>query len=265
MLFHLRLLVAAVSLLAILTGCATLRVDADAIAKMKRVGAISLTAHDFQRRHTGLTVFGNEFEKQDISTWKVDDEYDLQIQGALEKLGLFQVVHVSHDRSQFYPVYDLNGPWDAPAFRTPKWSAVEEKLRDFARVNSLDAIVLVIKGEIGDFFTGALGQVMRGAGFYSRGMGDSTGFSILHLVATVVVIDGPTGKPLATRFLTRVQKSWRADLKTMPMVDVTSDLSRLKFNELTAANIADVRSKLIELPKDTWEPTFRAMLMSEIK
>jgi len=80
---------AIVGLLVLLTsGCATTKLAPDTVSRFKKVGVISLTAHEFHRRYTGLTIFGNEREKGDISAWKVDDEYELQMQSALSKLGL---------------------------------------------------------------------------------------------------------------------------------------------------------------------------------
>ncbi len=69
-----------VTLLILLAGCATTRIAPETVSRLKRVGVISVTAHEFYRRDTGLTVFGNEREMQDISAWKVDDEYELQMQ-----------------------------------------------------------------------------------------------------------------------------------------------------------------------------------------
>src|SRR3989475_13160596 len=115
-----------IGVLVVLAACATTqeRVSTVALAKIKKVTVMSLTANEFHRQYTGFTVFGNESEKQDISAWKVDDEYGTQIQGALTKLGRFEVIRVPYEREDFYSVYDINGPWDAPAYRTPKWTAV---------------------------------------------------------------------------------------------------------------------------------------------
>jgi len=55
-----------------------------------------------------------------------------------------------------------------------------------------------------------------------------------------------TGKPIATRLLN-------------PTVKVPPELSRAKLNDLGEEKIAQVRTMLIDLPKDKWEPTFRSL------
>jgi len=72
-----------VGLLILIAGCATTRLAPETVNRFKKVGVISVTAHEFHRRYTGLTVFGNEREQQDISAWKVDDEYEIQMQTSL--------------------------------------------------------------------------------------------------------------------------------------------------------------------------------------
>jgi len=236
---------AIVIMIALLTGCATTRIAPEKMASIKKVGVISLVAHEFYRDYVGLTVFGNEHEKIDISSWKVDDEYESQIQNALAALGRFEVVRVSYDRKEFYPVYDVNGPWDAPAFRTPKWSAVESKFKRLADQNSLNALVVVISLLCEDFLGGS-NQYFRGPGFYARGIGGMTAVSAMHLVSGIAVIDGLTGKTMAIRVM-------------KPIVKVPPELSRAKLGDIGEQRASQVRSMLIDLPKDRWEPIFKAL------
>jgi hypothetical protein len=247
-------------LVALLAGCASSpdRVSSDALARIKKVGVMSLAAHEFDRKYTGFTVFNNEYEKQDISAWKVDDEYEAQMLGALAKLSRFDTVRPAYERKDFYRVYDLNGPYDAPAFRTPKWSAVEEPLKAFAGKNSLDAILVVVRRESHDFLAGT-NQYFRGAGFYARGMGDTTAVSVLHLLATVALIDGQTGKPLVVKELVRATDT-SSLAKATPMTKAAPELPRTKLNALDREKLDTIRAQLIDLPKDAWEPTLRAML-----
>jgi len=83
----------------VLAACATTqeRVSTDALAKIKKVA-------EFHRQYTGFTVFGNESEKQDISAWKVDDEYETQIRSVLTKVARFDVIQVPYERKDFYSV-----------------------------------------------------------------------------------------------------------------------------------------------------------------
>ena len=41
-------------------------------------------------------------------------------------------------------------------------------------------------------------QRLRGAGLYARGIGNITSVSVIHLLSSLGVIDGQTGKPIAT-------------------------------------------------------------------
>ncbi len=248
----------------VLAACATTqeRVSTDALAKIKKVAVMSLTANEFHRQYTGFTVFGNESEMQDISAWKVDDEYETQIRSVLSKVARFDVIQVPYERKDFYSVYDINGPWDAPAYRTPKWTAVEEKLKAYSTKNSVDGIILILKRESNDFLA-STNQYFRGAGFYVRGLGNTTGVSVLHLLSSVVLVDGQTGKPLATRILARSHEGWPGTVaRAAPMMSIAPVISRAKLAELSQETITDVRAKLIDLPKDAWEPTLKALLAS---
>ncbi len=249
---HLKLLkpVALVVFIILIAGCATTgkKVQPETLSKIKKLGIISLAAHEFHIKYTGLTVFGNTHEKHNISFWKIDEEYEVQIQNALTRLGLFETIQVPYDPKEFYPVYSLTGPWNAPAFRKPNWDAVEEILKNFADNNSLDAIIMVIERETDDFLAGS-NQQIRGVGFYVRGIGDYTAVSALHLIAYIALIDGNTGKPLVTR-------AFNSTMKAVP------ELARTSFNELSETKKAEVRKMLIDLPKDTWAPIFEAWFES---
>jgi len=234
-----------VGILLLLSGCATTRVAPETVSRLKRVGIVSVAAHEFHRRYTGLTVFGNEREKEDIASWKVDDEYEKQMQAALSKLGLFEAVVVQYDRAEFYPVYNINGPWDAPAFRK-EWVNIEEQAKAFAQKHSLDAIVMVIWHDYDDFLSGT-NQRLRGAGLYARGMGGNTFVSVIHLLSSLGVIDGQTGKPIAT-------------LGLLFTKEVPPELARAA---LTTSDQADLRTRLIDLPKEGWEPKFRKVFIGD--
>ena len=234
-----------IGFLFLVSGCATMQIAPETVNRLKRVGLISVTAHEFHRRYTGFTVFGNEREKQDISAWKVDDEYERQMQNALSRLGLFEAVIVPYDRKEFYSVYKINGPWDAPAFRK-EWVNVEEQVKSFAQAHSLDAVVMVIWHYYDDLFAHT-NQRLRGAGLYARGMGDITSVSVIHLLSSLAVIDGKTGKPLATIGLVFSK-------------DVPPDLAR---SALTSLEEDELRTMLVDLPKDGWEARFRKIFIGD--
>lgn len=220
---------------------------------------MSLAANKFERKYTGFTVFGNEIESKDISDWNIDQEFEAQMAVALSKLG-YQPVRMSYDRKDFVHVYDVHGPWDAPAYRTPNWDAIQGSLTSLAEKNSLDAVIVVASADSPDFLADT-NQFLRGAGFYSRGIGGRTKVSVLHFFASVAIVDGHTGKVLATRWLSTIQEgNWGEIARASPMADVSPDLSRAQLSAIDAKTWSDIRLELVGLPKDAWEPTFKALM-----
>ena len=225
--------------LLVLGGCAGTPQKAapESLASIRKVAVISLAGHEFHRRYTGATAFGNEYEKQDISAWKIDDEYEAQLGAALAGVARFEPVRVPYERKGFYRLYEQ---------RRPDWSAVEEEAKSVASRHAVDAILVVVRRESPDFLAGT-NQHFQGAGFYSRGMGTTTAVSVMHLVASVALIDGRTGKPLVVRDLAPLQK-------------VPPEMARARLAELGPERVAELRAALAALPRDAWEPTLRAML-----
>jgi hypothetical protein len=246
-----------------LIACASVtdRATHERLNAIKRVGVISIAAQELYRQHTGFTPLDNGVEKLDISKWKVDDEYEFQIENALTKLRPFEVVRIGHERMYLVSIYDLGGSSESAASRVPNWKAVQEKLKAIASKSSLDAIVLVTSRESQDFLTGT-DQYLRGAGFYARTVGSSTRVSVMHVLATVALINGRTGMPINTRPLARTQEGWSSTVdRAAPMAVVSPEFSRAKLYGLGDAHAGDVRRLLIELPQDAWEPTLRALFM----
>ena len=240
------------------------RLSPEALTRIKKVAVMSLVAHEFHRQYVGFTVFGNEYDKHDIVSWKVDDEYEAQMHAALSKLGRFDVVRVPYERGALYGLYDSSRPGDAPAFRALKWSAIGEKLKTIAGNQGVDALVILVRRESEDFL-GGTNQYFRGVGFYSRGTSGSARISVLHLLALVALIDGQSGAPVATHVLARGEGSWPGSVtRAAPMLNVSPELTRTKLNELGEARTALVRSQLVELPREAWEPTFRALLSAGV-
>ena len=225
--------------LLVLGGCAATPQKAapESLASIRKVAVVSLAGHEFHRRYTGATVFGNEYEKQDISAWRIDDEYEAQIGAALAGVAPFEAVRVPAERKGFYRLYEQ---------RRPDWSAVEAEAKSLASRHSVDAILVVVRRESEDFLAGT-NQHFQGAGFYARGTGSATPVSVMHLVASVALIDGRTGKPLAVRDL-------------VPLEKVPPAVARTRLAELGPERMAELRAALAALPRDAWEPTLRAML-----
>jgi hypothetical protein len=229
-----------------LAGCATTprSVSESDSARIAKVAVVSVLAQELHRGYTGLTVFGNEYEKQDIVPWKIDAEYEAQIAESLRGLGKTVVVS-EFDRKDFIHAQLPNGPYEAPAFNTPRWSAVEEAVKRHATKSGADAIVIVVR-RISEDFLARTNQSFRGVGYYARGFGDTTRVSVLHAIGFVGLIDGKTGKPLAVTPLQSLEY-------------VSPEIARQKLAPLDSPVGEATRKRLVETVRNDWERILRTL------
>jgi len=252
--------IAAAIIVALCAGCASAPRTAspETISNYKRIGVVSVTAQTFSLQHVGLTVFGNELETIDSSSWDVDAKYEEQVAKQLSTLGGFEVVTAPYPRQDFLRVNDLNGPWDAPAFRGPNWGAVEKTIKDYCTKNQVGAILAVIAVDSPDFI-GSTNQRIRGAGLYTRGFGASKR-AILHVIAGVALVDCQTARPVAIRGLASMQEGFPGQiLRASPIRPMPVDLSRAPLGQLTEPQLTTIKQALILLPEDAWPPTLHAV------
>lgn len=247
--------------IAICVGCASTprTLEPEAATDYKRIGVVSVTAQKFSRRHVGTTVFGNEAEQIDSSSWDIDSKYQRQIAGELSAGG-FEVVQGVYSRQEFLRVNDLNGPWDAPAFHGPNWGAIEKPIRAYCTENQVHAIAMVFAVS-GPDFIGGTNQSMRGAGIYTRGFGSSTRHSVLHLISGVALIDCRMAKPVAVRGLATSQAGSPGQiLRASPIASISAVISRMPLDQLSEEQLGSIRNLLANLPAGAWSPTVRALL-----
>ena len=154
----------------------------------------------------------------------------------------------SVDRAPLYRIYDLNGPWDAPAFRTPKWDATADAFRALAKQNNVDAL-LIVRGRTGGDFIGMSNQSVSGLGLYARGMGNLTTASSAYLLADVWIIDGRTGQPMAGVLLSSGHPSFMGGPleRGVPRAAVGSELTRKPYGQYTDREREQLRSVLVAL------------------
>lgn len=253
--------IALAALALVVAGCALLpeHIDKATLAKLKRVAVVSLTADEFNRQYTGLTVFGNELEKDDISAWKVDDAYEARLRDILSTFGRFEVVRIPYDRKDLAAMDYIGGGMSSPAWPKPAWPVLQEKLKNLARTHSVDGLVVVLKRWTPD----GLGTNQRfgGTGAYARGYGSSTRISLLHVISWVVLLDGATGEPLVARILSNNPDSNASYFQhSAPLEPLRPEISRAKLSEWTPTVTNEVRDKLLKLPDQAWEPTLRSLL-----
>ena len=247
---------AAVALAVLIAGCAAIpdKPAPEALSRIKRVGVVSLAVTEFNRHYTGFTVFGNEHETLDITSWGVDDEYERQIAEAMGKLGRFEAVRIPGARKELSSYYAASTAWD----RDARWNAIESTVKNIASRERVDALVLVLRRESGDFLA-RTNQMIKGTGYYVRGLGDHTSVSVMHILAEAVLVDGVTGRPLARRDLATAQEGPRTHDRVALLADVRPEIARAKFATYDDARRADIRQQVIDLPKRAWDPTLRAL------
>lgn len=235
-------------------------VSPEATSNYKRIGVISVTAQKLSRQHVGMTVFGNEAEKIDSSSWNIDSKYQQQIAKELSAIGGFEVVQGAYSTQEFLHINDLNGPWDAPAFRGPNWGAIEQPIKEYCAKNQVGAIVTVFAVS-GPDFIGGTNQTIQGAGIYTRGFGDSTRHSVLHLISGVALVDCQTAKPVAVRGLASSHEGWPGQvLRASPLAPLPTEVSRTPLDRLSADQLTTIKDTLAELPGNAWAPTIHALL-----
>jgi hypothetical protein len=252
----------AVALLAFITGCATStqRISPTVAAQFKTIAVISTVAQEFNRHYTGATAFGNEMEKINIADWKVDDEFEQQIVEAMNGLGPIKAVRLPDVRQQLLGINDPNGPWHAPAFTNPKWSAVEGKLRELAAKHKVDGFVFVTPRMSTDFLAGT-NQLFTGSGFYARGFGGSTSVSVMHVIAWVSIADA-NGKPVGMLTLAGKHEGWGSHM-SVPLTGVAADLARAPLSSYDEGRSKRVRALLVETPGKSWAATINTLLYSK--
>ena len=243
----------------IFAGCATppAPLTSEAAAHIHRVAVISQTGAVLTRQYTGLTVFGNEKEEKNISDWKIDAEYESQIAQEVEKNFGLSVVKTPYPAADFAHVNDLNGPWEAPAYWGPNWSAIEAAAKNHCAANSLDAILVLAQAKTYDFLAGT-NQYFGGAGVYVRGPGNGT--SVLHLIAKLALIDCTNALPVAVRTLAKNQNDMPgAIVRSSPLLTIPVEISRQPLPQWTTAQQDQIHTELVALPGTVWGDTLRSI------
>lgn len=228
-----------------LAGCATApqTLPSDRVAGIKRVAVVSVTGSEISRKFVGFTVFGNEFETRPTAAWGLDKAYEAQIGAAAQTVFGAQVVNVTYTAADFARVNPPEGSWDA----------IEAPVRSLCGAHQLDALLVAAAQRSQDPFAQS-NQFIQGAGVYA-GRGASPR---LHLLSSVSLMDCRTGKVLVNQWLYKDSTGkFRDRLVTAPL---SSEVARTPITDWTPDIENSLRQQLLELPKDAWTHTLRAML-----
>lgn len=249
------LALAAAAVALMLSACVSpQRIPAEKASQFKRIGVLSLVADRFSRQYVAVTVFGNQREQQPILEWAVDEAYETQIAAAASKVFDASSVSARDWSSRFEEVHKLNGPWDAPVFWGPNWTVIEPVVHQYCVDNGTDALIIAARKKSDDFI-GQTNQTLDGAGIYARKK-----LSMLHVLAEVAMFDCSTGKVIASRLLASADSPSVYKMhSSMPVEPIDRLVSNASMQTWSDEQRANVRSRLIHLPKDSWEMTLKQM------
>lgn len=243
----------------LVVGCATAPapIGLDTANRLHRISVISVAAKTFTRQYTGVTVFGNEKEELDISSWNLDEQYEAQISAEVAKLPGITVVKAPYSQAEFSRANN-NGEWGGGR---PNWSDIETATKNYCATNRLDAVVVVARTKTGDFLAGT-NQLFGGAGIYVRGPGARV--SVLHLISDVALLDCSTAKPIALRVLANNQNDMPgAIIRSTPLLPLPEEVSRRPIPQWTEEQKQTIKAGLSTLPARTWGPTIRSMFPTD--
>ncbi len=234
------------------SGCASTPNTAapELLAGYKRIGVVSITTQTFSRVYGGLLSV--EREQIDSSSWDIDSTYERQIATELSALGGFEVVAGAYSRPEFSRLAYQDGGFN--------WDALEGPIKDYCAKNQVNAILVAVAA-YGQDFTSNSHQRLGGAGFFVSGTNIHVrGRGYLHLITIVALVDCQTAKPVATRGLASLRDGLPGQiLRASPLMLVPVEIARAPLEQLTEAQIAMIKSNLVELPKKSWEPTLRTI------
>lgn len=242
---HLTIIAALALLAACAGGPATL--TPEATKRIHTVGIASFAARDLGRQYVGLTVFGNEYEHEDISAWRVDAAYEGQIAETLTRLYGMQAQAMGD------AVRDL--PVPKVSRGTPDEEGSASIVKALCERQVLDAVVLVAPAMSNDAI-GSTNQSLAGAATYARLAGFGGNHSTLHLIADVELFDCKTRALMASR---RVG-IWNEGKFTLPLKPVATSVSRAKMAKWTPGMRDLIRKDLESLPIQSWDSTFKALV-----
>ncbi len=164
----------------------------------------------------------------------------------------FEVVAGAYSRPEFSRLAYQDGGFN--------WDALEGPIKDYCAKNQVNAILVAVAA-YGQDFTSNSHQRLGGAGFFVSGTNIHVrGRGYLHLITIVALVDCQTAKPVATRGLASLRDGLPGQiLRASPLMLVPVEIARAPLEQLTEAQIAMIKSNLVELPKKSWEPTLRTI------
>ena len=208
-----------------LSGCANKNtLPSNALDQFKKIGVVSHTAETLHKLNIGMSVFGNNYDHQDISEWKIDETYEIQLASEIEAILKVESVIIG-DHLDFSQVNSLDGPYSAPAFWGPNFDAIKNVTLTACQENKLDALFIVARYQGSDFI-GITNQKIEGAGIYTRRK-----TTLVHLLSKIGVMDCKLGKVIAVTRLINDSTAKQSVLNQNPAVIINRNLAQKAYSE----------------------------------
>jgi hypothetical protein len=221
----------------------------DACRHFHRVGVISMVAGRFDQSHVGITVFNNHIESNDISSWHVDDAYEIQLGALLSRIYSCTVIPIPESRSRLDKIAHDH---DSFMYSEPDWKSMASSLRELASASNVDALLIVAGKDNSNYIEGRTipesGRHGVGAHTWKRG-------AMIYLNAILLLIDGETGqvvKSSVVRIGEGTRSIFKIDTPILPRRNIAGYFSRTPFREFDEESLRICRQSLIDLPESAW-------------
>lgn len=249
----------------LLSGCVTPQapVSRGVINKINRVGVISVAAQSFVRVGP-QTLLGRPAEREviDISSWKIDDQYEAQVASQLRRLPNVVPVLLPYRRADFLSINEnLTRDFGRVKRGAGNWIAAGKPVGKYCSENSLDGLIIIAE-RMTNRYPDAAFQIFVGAGTYA-GVQDS-GVAVIYLVAQMALFDCHTSSPLAVRWVASNKNEWTsAPIEFLPIFPVSADIAGTTMLDWSAQKFHEIKTRLVSVPASAWESTVRSMFLEE--
>jgi hypothetical protein len=271
-------------LLAHLAGCAAPSggmLQPERVSQLRRIGVVSVAGASLYREYLGFTVFTNESEVADISSWRLTETWEAQLQTAAARATRFEVVRVDCDRRR---LTGLDEPGWTVETRTPpvaRQEGVAEAVR-CAGAAGVDALLVAV-----DSPEGGTNRDWYGATLWGHHVNSGVGVG-----AELLLLDARSAEPLARmrlrepsehaevqqqfplvvpirnlRLPVEGQAKLAGSSQTIGNSGISVDemptyrrVADHKVSELDDATVADLRAAFQALPQFAWEPSIKLLL-----
>jgi hypothetical protein len=235
-------------------GAAAKKLDPVVLEGIKRVGVASIVGDTLVDCSIGITLFGSSYETYDIPEWRLDDAWQEQLVNAIEALGQFEVVPLSHDdRAAILASFYENVAGVPAKARSDAGNVVAP----IAEANDLDAVILLATHFEQIPLGGRSSPQLRKYGvFQFRTLGTST--TGYYFIGRLYFISA-AGERLDTQRLEGTPPSL-ASPYWFPRQPVPWELRYLPFARYAPEQKETLRQVLISLPEPSLAPALAKLV-----